>query len=53
MVNAASYIGGEVSPGEMVTIFGTATGPATAAGATTDPATGKLATTIGGVGLCL
>jgi uncharacterized protein (TIGR03437 family) len=49
VVNAASYIGGSVSPGELVTIFGTAIGPATAAGATTDPSTGKLATTIGGV----
>jgi uncharacterized protein (TIGR03437 family) len=49
VVNAASYAGGPVSPGELVTIFGTGIGPATAAGATTDPATGKLATTIGGV----
>jgi uncharacterized protein (TIGR03437 family) len=49
VVNAASYIGGMVSPGEMVTIFGSAIGPATAAYATTDPATGKLATAIGGV----
>jgi uncharacterized protein (TIGR03437 family) len=49
VVNAASYIGGAVSPGEMVTIFGTGIGPATAAGATTDPATGKLFTAIGGV----
>jgi uncharacterized protein (TIGR03437 family) len=49
VVNAASFIGGPVSPGEMVTIFGTGIGPATAAYATTDPATGKLATTIGGV----
>jgi len=49
MVNAASYIGGPISPGELVTIFGTNIGPATAAYATTDPATGKLATTIGGV----
>jgi len=49
VTNAASYATGAVSPGEMVTIFGTAIGPATAAGATTDPATGKLATTIGGV----
>jgi uncharacterized protein (TIGR03437 family) len=49
VVNAASYIGGPVSPGEMVTIFGAGIGPATAAGATTDPATGKLATTIRGV----
>ena len=37
------------SPGELGTIFGTNTAPATAAGATVDPAAGKLATTIGGV----
>jgi uncharacterized protein (TIGR03437 family) len=49
VTNAASYATGEVSPGEMVTIFGTAIGPASAAYAATDPATGKLATTIGGV----
>jgi uncharacterized protein (TIGR03437 family) len=49
VVNAASYIGGAVSPGELVTIFGTGIGPAAAAGATTDPATGRLATNIGGV----
>jgi len=33
----------------MVTIFGTAMGPTTAAYATIDPATGKLVTTVGGV----
>jgi uncharacterized protein (TIGR03437 family) len=49
VVNAASYVGGAVSPGEMVTIFGTVIGPPTAAYATVDPSTGKLATTIGGV----
>jgi uncharacterized protein (TIGR03437 family) len=49
VTNAASYATGVVSPGELVTIFGTDIGPATAASATTDPATGKLATTIGGV----
>ena len=49
VVNAASYVGGSVSPGEIVTIFGTGIGPATAAGAFADPTTGKLATTIGGV----
>ena len=49
VTNAASYAIGAVSPGELVTIFGTAIGPATAASATTDPATGKLATAIGGV----
>jgi uncharacterized protein (TIGR03437 family) len=49
VTNAASYATGAVSPGEMVTLFGTAIGPAAAAYATRDPATGKLATTIGGV----
>jgi uncharacterized protein (TIGR03437 family) len=49
VVNAASFINGPVSPGEIVTIFGTAMGPATAAYANVDPSTGKLATTIGGV----
>jgi len=48
VANAASYATGAVSPGELVTIFGTAIGPATAAGATIDPSTVKLATTIGG-----
>jgi uncharacterized protein (TIGR03437 family) len=47
--NAASYATGAVSPGELVTIFGTNIGPSAAASATTDPSTGKLATTIGGV----
>jgi uncharacterized protein (TIGR03437 family) len=49
VTNAASYATGTVSPGEMVTIFGTNIGPPTSAYATTDPATGKVATTIGGV----
>ena len=49
VVNAASFAGGPVSSGELVTIFGTGIGPATAAYPTTDPATGKLATMIGGV----
>jgi uncharacterized protein (TIGR03437 family) len=49
VVNAASYVGGPVSLGEMVTIFGTVIGPPTAAYATVDPSTGKLATMIGGV----
>jgi len=49
VVNAASYTDGPISPGEMVTIFGTGIGPAKPAYATMDPATGKLATTIGGV----
>lgn len=33
VVNAASYQGGAVSPGEIIAIFGTALGPATLAGA--------------------
>ena len=49
VTNAASYATGAVSPGELVTIFGTNIGPVTAASATTDLATGKLATAIGGV----
>ncbi|MGB7718987.1 MAG: BACON domain-containing carbohydrate-binding protein [Bryobacteraceae bacterium] len=49
VLNAASYATGAVSPGELVTIFGTAIGPATPVGAATDPSSGKLATTIGGV----
>ena len=49
VVNAASSIGGTISPGEIVSIYGTAIGPAVAAYATIDPSTGKLATTIGGV----
>jgi uncharacterized protein (TIGR03437 family) len=49
VVNAASFIGGPISPGEVVTIFGSGIGPDTAAYATTDPATGKLATMTGGV----
>ena len=49
VLNAASYATGAVSPGELVTIFGTAIGPATPVGAATNPSSGKLATTIGGV----
>jgi uncharacterized protein (TIGR03437 family) len=49
VTNAASYATGAVSPGELVTLFGTNIGPAIPAYATTDQATGKLATTIGGV----
>jgi uncharacterized protein (TIGR03437 family) len=49
VTNAASFATGPVSPGEIVTLWGTGIGPATPAYATTDPATGKLATTIGGL----
>jgi uncharacterized protein (TIGR03437 family) len=47
--NAASGAVGAVSPGEIVSIYGTNLGPASAAYAALDPTTGKLATTIGGV----
>jgi uncharacterized protein (TIGR03437 family) len=49
VVNAASFAKGAVSPGEIVTLFGTNMGPTTAAYAAVDPTTSKLATTIGGV----
>jgi len=48
VVNAASYVGGPFSPGEIVTIGGTALGPTAAAGLTLDQ-TGKVATTLAGV----
>jgi uncharacterized protein (TIGR03437 family) len=49
VVNAASFLRGSVSPGEIVTLFGTNMGPTTAAYANVDSSTGKLATNIGGV----
>jgi uncharacterized protein (TIGR03437 family) len=49
VVNAASFIKGAISPGEIITIFGTSIGPATAQYASLDPSNGKLLTTIGGV----
>jgi len=48
VVNAASYGGGPVSPGEIVSIFGTNIGPANPASLTLD-STGKVATSIGDV----
>jgi uncharacterized protein (TIGR03437 family) len=48
VVNAASYLGGSVAPGEMVTIFGSGTGPDMLAGLQV-LSSGKLATTIAGV----
>jgi uncharacterized protein (TIGR03437 family) len=47
VVNAASYQGGSVSPGEMVTLFVGNVGPSTLASAQLDAA-GKLATETGG-----
>jgi uncharacterized protein (TIGR03437 family) len=48
VVNAASFLSGPISPGEIVTIGGTAIGPSTAAGLTLDQ-TGKVSTLAGGV----
>jgi uncharacterized protein (TIGR03437 family) len=48
MVSGASFYGGALAPGEIVSIFGTGIGPNEAAGGAFD-ATGKLATAAGGV----
>lgn len=48
VANAASYLSGVISPGEIITIFGTNIGPATLVGLALDPS-GKVATTLGGV----
>ena len=47
VVNAASFLGGPLSPGEMVSIFGSNLGPAAPAGLTLD-AGGKVSTILGG-----
>lgn len=46
--SAASYYSASISPGEIVSIFGTNLGPTTPVGVTLD-STGKVATTAGGV----
>jgi uncharacterized protein (TIGR03437 family) len=48
IINAASGVSGRVSPGEVVTLFGTNLGPAARVLAQLD-ATGKIATTLGNV----
>lgn len=48
VTNAASYSNAAVSPGEVVSLFGTGIGPASPAFLTLD-ATGKVATSLGGV----
>jgi uncharacterized protein (TIGR03437 family) len=48
ITNAASYATGPISPGEIITIFGTAIGPATGTGLALDQ-NGNVATTSGGV----
>lgn len=49
VVNAASFIGGPVAPGEIISIFGTDIGPTAQALPGFDPATGKLFTSFAGV----
>lgn len=46
--NAASYLSGSISPGEIITIFGVNLGPSTPVGMKLDES-GRVATTIGGV----
>ncbi len=48
VVNAASYLGGGISPGEIVVIFGESLGPSAGKGATVD-ASGHIATSLAGV----
>ena len=49
VASAASYVGGSLSPGEIIAIFGTNLGPTPGVQLALDPATGKVATTLGGV----
>lgn len=48
VASAASYIGGSISPGEVITIFGTSIGPTPGVSLALD-SSGKVATTLGGV----
>ena len=49
VVSAASFVGGAVSPGEIITIFGTDVGPPGSHFGFIDPIDGKLATQVEGV----
>jgi uncharacterized protein (TIGR03437 family) len=49
LMNAASSHGGPITPGEIITLYGTHIGPTYSATLALDKATGKVATTIGGV----
>ena len=49
MVNAASFVGGGVAPGEIISIFGTDVGPRVGVETGFDPATGFLPTSFAGV----
>jgi len=48
VVNAASYLGGPIAPGEIISIFGSNLGPSTPVGLTFD-SSGKVSTNIGNV----
>ena len=48
VLNAGSYLGGPIAPGEIVSIFGTSIGPVNPAFLTLD-STGKVSTSLGGV----
>lgn len=48
VVNSASWTGGTVAPGELVTIGGSLLGPSTGVSGGVDPSTGKLVTQLGG-----
>ena len=47
--NGASFLGGPIAPGEIISLFGTNLGPAAAAGLSVDPASGKVTTALAGV----
>lgn len=49
VLNAASFLSGPISPGEIVSIFGTSIGPTKPALLTLDPTGTKVLTSIGGV----
>ena len=48
VVNAASWTGGAVAPGELVVIGGTMLGPSTGVSGTVDPSTGKMVSQLAG-----
>jgi uncharacterized protein (TIGR03437 family) len=48
VVNAASWSGGTVAPGELVVIGGTMLGPSTGVSGTVDPSTGKMVSQLAG-----
>ncbi len=48
VVNAASWTGGSVAPGELVVIGGTMLGPSTGVSGTVDPSTGKMVSQLAG-----